>query len=65
MSKPDAGCVESTVDVFRAPPNPKTGQMVLWLADLEASMILKEEITMLITFWVQHMFIIKDRAKRK
>lgn len=53
------------VAVLRAPPNPNTGQIVLQLADVEASTILKEEITMLITLWVQHLFIIKDRAKRK
>lgn len=53
------------VDVFRATPNPNTGQTVLRLAYLEASTFLKEEITMLITSWIQHLFIIKtDQPKR-
>lgn len=53
------------VDVFRGAPNPNTGQTVLRLAYLEASTFLKEEITMLITSWIQHLFIIKrDEPKR-
>ena len=54
-----------SVDVFRASLNPSTGQTVPQLAYLQAGTLLKEEITMLITLWIQHLFIIKDRARRK
>lgn len=52
------------VDVFRGSPNPNTGQIVLRLAYLEASTFLKEEITMLITLWIQHLFIIKTEKPK-
>lgn len=53
------------VGVFRASPNPNTGRTVPRLAYLEASTHLKEEITMLITLWIQHLFIIKTAKPRE
>lgn len=52
-------------NVFRASPNLNTGQTALRLAYLKASSFVKEEITMLITLWIQHLFIIKRQSQEE
>lgn len=53
------------VPVFGMSVNSSSGQTVLRLAYVEARTFLKEEITMLITTWIQHLFMIKRQSQEE
>lgn len=53
------------LQIYAISLNPNTSHIALRFAYLARSTFLKEEITMLIALWIQHLFIIKRQSQEE